>query len=131
MPCDAGGVQRSDDLIDLTLLDGLVLGGGSGWDPGEYVSLQPVADREGRTNVVLVVASDRVELRPVTALHPALVADDRTGARVDLVTALVAGDELDLLEAVRLGADAYGAPDDLKEVDEDALVNERSERVGA
>ena len=60
----------------------------------------------------------------VTVAHPVLVLDDRPGAAVDVMAALVAGELLDVLQPVGLHADLQGAGDDRVEVDEQPAGDE-------
>ena len=79
---------------------------------------QPVAHRHRGAHVVLVVAGDPVEAGLILVLHPVLVLDDGAGATVDVVAALVVGEALDVLQAVRLDAHLHRAGHDREQVDE-------------
>ena len=79
---------------------------------------QPVAHRHRGAHVVLVVAGDPVEAGLILVLHPVLVLDDGAGATVDVVAALVVGEALDVLQAVRLDTDLHRAGHDREQVDE-------------
>ena len=67
----------------------------------------------------------RVEDRPASlVVHPVLVLDDRAGALVDLVTALVLGQPLDLLQPVRLHAGLQRVAHHAEQVDEQAGLDQ-------
>ena len=92
--------------------------------PSRAVVDQPVADRQRGADVVLVVPGDALQARAVAVAHPVLVLDDRAGAAVDVVGALVAGEPLDVLQSVGLHADLQGAGDDRVQVDEQPAGDE-------
>ena len=86
---------------------------------------QPVAQRERRRAVLLVVGADGFEQLVVGGLQPRLVGDDRSAALAD---ALLETDEavvaLELLQRVAVLADLQALADDGVEVDEHPVAQE-------
>ena len=68
---------------------------------------EPVAQRQRRAAVLVVVACDAVELGTVARLDIPLVGEHGVGARAHVGRAPEAGEPLDLLQPVRLDADAH------------------------
>ena len=79
---------------------------------------EPVAQRERRAAVLLVVGRDPVEQRAVSLRAPALVGDDRVRAAPDRRSADEPRELLGLLQGVCLGADDDRLADDRQQVDE-------------
>ena len=80
---------------------------------------QPVPQSQRRAHIVGVVGGDAVEVGLVAIGHVLLVLDDRRRSLVDVVTPDVAGDLLEVLEPVGLGADLHGIADHREKVDEE------------
>ena len=86
---------------------------------------QPVAQRQRRAAVLLVVGADRLEQLVVAGLEPGLVGDDRAAALADaLLQAREAVVALELLQRVALLADLQALPHDGVEVDEDLVAQQ-------
>ena len=64
----------------------------------------------------------------VTVVGVVVVGDDGAGALIDFVAAFVAGEDFEVLQAVRLDAYLHGVAHDLEEIDEHAVVDQRTER---
>ena len=82
--------------------------------------LEPVAQRRGGAAVVLVVGGDVVEQRLVAGVQPAFERDDAAEAFADALVGagLAPVERLELLDRVRLLADAHALPHHRVEVDE-------------
>ena len=124
----AGGVQPGDLLVELgELAVGLELGCAPGQVAGPVVD-EPVPQRAGGPHVVLVVVGDAGQGGLVSRGHEPLVLEHRARAGVDVVAALVVGEQLEVLQPVGLGADLDGVAGDQEQVDERAGVDQVRQR---
>ena len=80
---------------------------------------QPVPQRQCRSDIVVVVVGDAVEVGRVVVGHVLLVLDDRRRPLVDVVTPDRSRSPLEVLEPVGLGADLQGVADHRQQIDEE------------
>jgi hypothetical protein len=85
----------------------------------ESLAEKPVAQRQRRATVLLVVGGDRLQSCSIARLHPVLVLEHGERPAAHTRTSLEAGQLFDLLERIPWHPGAKPLADDLVQVDED------------
>ena len=124
----AEGVQGGHLRIEIRGFRPQFQPGGPPGQAREAVGDQPVPQGQRGPDIILVVGGDAVELARVVVGHKSLVLHDGGRALIDVVSPSVAGEPLEVLETVRLGAGLHGVAHDRQEIDEESGLDKVGQR---